>query len=60
MSESLALSPRLYYLQASNPKSKGGDAPDSFANEELLPMIWLYVMTRKWRRMKKNQQMIRS
>ena len=39
MSESLVFSPRLYYLQISNPKSKGGDASALFANEELLPMI---------------------
>jgi hypothetical protein len=39
MSESLVFSFPLYYLQASDPKSEGGDAPDIFANEELLLMI---------------------
>jgi hypothetical protein len=56
MSKSLVFSCRLYYLRASNPTSEGGDASAIFANEELLPMIWLYVMMRKWRRKKTNER----
>ena len=60
MSKSLVFSVRMHYLRASDPKSEGGDAPEYFANEELLPMVLIYSMKREWRRTKKDQQKTRS
>jgi hypothetical protein len=36
-------------LSSELPKSEGGDAPERFASEELLP-----ILKRKWRRTKKR------
>jgi hypothetical protein len=37
MSETLVFFFRMYYLRASSLMPEGGDAPDLFAKEELLP-----------------------